>query len=139
MIVLDTNVVSETIKLRPEPLVVNWLNRQARETLYLTAVSLSELLFGIELLDEGRRKREMARAVQQLLDERFVARVLPFDTVCAATYANLMSRARHRGLAIAISDGQIAAIAKAHGFAVATRDRGPFEAAGLKVIDPWVA
>lgn len=139
MIVLDTNVVSETIKLHPEPLVVNWLNRQAKKTLYLTAISLSELLFGIELLDEGRRKREMAQAVQQLLDERFVARVLPFDTGCAATYASLMSHARHRGLAVAISDGQIAAIAKAHGFAVATRDRGPFEAAGLKVIDPWQA
>ena len=105
--------------------------------MYLTAISLAELLFGIALLDEGRRKREMSEAVQTTVDERFGARVLSFDAQCAETYASLMSQARRRGLAIAISDGQIAAVAKSRGFAVATRDIGPFVAAGLSVINPW--
>ena len=137
MIVLNTNVVSEALKPRPDAAVMSWLNQQRSDALYLTAVSASELLYGIALLDEGRRKHTMAQAAQALIIECFEARMLSFDKECAVTYATLMSQARCAGRTIDISDGQIAAIAKRHGFVVATRDRGPFEAAGVSVMDPW--
>ncbi len=139
MIVLDTNVVSEVLKPRPDPVVVDWLNRQAAGTLYLSAISLSELLLGLELLDEGRRKRNLALSLHTIIESLFGSRVLSFGEMSAATYADLVSAARRRGHAIEAPDGQIAATAQEHGFAVATRDRMPFEAAGLKVIDPWAA
>ncbi len=139
MIVLDTNVVSEVLKPRPDPAVLGWLNQQATGTLYLSAVSLSELLLGLELLDEGRRKRNLATSLHAIIENLFGSRVLSFDETSAVIYADLVSAARRRGRTIEVPDGQIAATAKQHDFAIATRDRGPFEVAGLKVIDPWQA
>jgi hypothetical protein len=137
MIILDTYVVSEPMRAQANPSVQDWLDRQAAETLYLTATNLSELLFGIELLPDGRRKTEMAAALQKLLSRLFESRILAFDQAAAAAYALLVSRARAKGLAISVADGQIAAIAAVHGFTIATRDTAPFLAAGVPVINPW--
>ena len=139
MIVLDTNVISEVMKPRPHTSVIEWLDHQAGSSLSITTISLSELVLGIELLADGRRKREMGNALRAMLEKLFGSRILPFDTPCAAAYAELVSQGRYRGLAVAVQDGQIAAIAKSRGFAVATRDVGPFMAAGLEVINPWEA
>ena len=139
MIVLDTNVVSEVLKPRPEPLVTSWLNQQAKANLFIATISLAELLLGLELLAEGRRKRELHIALSGILHRLFGARILPFDADCAVAYAEIVSQARRRGRAIQTQDGQIAATAKSNGLAVATRDRGPFLAAGVKVVDPWAA
>jgi hypothetical protein len=139
MIILDTNVISEPMKERADPAVAAWLDRQAAETLFLTATNLSELLVGVELLPEGRRKRGMAEAMQQLLADLFGTRFLDFDREAALAYAFVVSRATARGVSISVADGQIAAIASVHGFAVATRDTAPFLAAGVTVINPWVS
>lgn len=137
MIVLDTNVVSEPLRPRPEPHVLNWLDRQAAETLYLSTVSLSELLLGIGALPAGNRRRVLAASLDRQIIELFGARILSFDVPAAQAYAVAVWQARRNGAAISVSDGQIAAIAAANGFAVATRDETPFRAAGVSVINPW--
>jgi predicted nucleic acid-binding protein len=136
MIILDTNVVSEAMKPSANPVVTAWLNRQAAETLYLTSVTLAELLFGIASLADGRRKKALAGTLNDLLD-LFGDRILSFDTRAARSYAQLALAARSAGKGFPIPDGYIAAIAIAHGFAVATRDTGPFEAARMTVVNPW--
>lgn len=138
MIILDTNVVSEPMKPQGNPAVRDWLDQQVAETLYLTATSLSELLLGVEILPDGKRKEGLAAALGELIGELFGSRILPFDhKAAAATYAPLIRRARANGQAISVADGQIAAIATLHGFAVATRDTAPFAAAAVPVINPW--
>jgi len=138
MIVLDTNVVSEMMKPKPEAAVLAWLNEQTAELLYLTSVTLAELLFGIAALPVGKRKERLTGAVNGLID-LYEGRVLFFDTGAARRYAILASAARLNGRGLPMSDGYIAAIAASNDFAIATRDTGPFEASGLQVINPWTA
>jgi len=138
MILLDTNVVSEGIKPEPHPSVLAWLDVQTAETLFLSSISVAELLFGFGALPDGRRKDMLAARIDCLLDQ-FVGRILPFDTAAARRYADLAVKARRDGKGFPIPDGTIAAIAAAHGFAVASRDTSAFTAAGLTVIDPWTA
>jgi toxin FitB len=136
MIVLDTNVVSEAMKPNPNPAVQAWLNEQAAETLYLSSITLAELLFGIGSLPAGRRKNALTQTLDGLLD-LFGDRVLAFDTDSARHYGELAVKARSAGKSFPTPDGYIAGIAAARGFAVATRDIAPFQAAGLNVINPW--
>lgn len=138
MIVLDTNVVSEAMKPESHPAVRAWLDAQAAETLYLSSVTLAELLFGIGALPDGRRKNALTQTLDGLL-ELFGERVLAFDTDAARHYAELAVTARSAGKSFPTPDGYIAAIATARGFAVATRDVSPFRAAGVNVINPWEA
>ncbi|VXB34529.1 type II toxin-antitoxin system VapC family toxin [Aeromicrobium sp. 9AM] len=139
MIVVDTNVISEPLRKGHEQRVRDWLNRQAPETLYLSAVTVAELTLGVELLSDGRRKDDLRGAVRSLIAETFRGRVLAFDGAVAQAYASLVADARMRGRSISFADGQIAATASHHSFAVATRDTSPFEACGLTVINPWTA
>jgi predicted nucleic acid-binding protein len=137
VIVLDTNVISEPAKPLADPAVVAWLDRQPKETLYLCAPVLMEVLLGITLLPEGKRKRGMATAVQTLFANYFVDRFLAFEREAAMLYASLASRAAAKGYSISVADCQIAAIAAVHGFTVATRDTAPFLAVGVHVANPW--
>lgn len=137
MIILDTNVVSEPMKPEGDRRVRDWLDDQLAETLYLTSISLSELLLGVEVLPDGKRKEGLASALTELLTELFGPRILPFDQQAATAYAARVSRARASGRAISMADGQIAAIAAVHEFTVATRDTAPFTAAGVPVVNPW--
>lgn len=136
MIVLDTNVVSEAMKPEPHPAVMAWLNAQAAPTLYLSSVTLAELLFGIAALPAGRRKDLLSQALEGLL-RLFRDRVLPFDTDAARHYAELAVTARAGGRGFPTPDGYIAAIAASRGFLVASRDTAPYEAARVSVINPW--
>lgn len=136
MILLDTNVVSETMKPTPDKAVLAWLDAQSAETLFLSSVTVAELAFGIEALPTGRRKDMLAAALDGVL-ELFAGRILPFDTPAARRYGVLGSRARAAGRGFPTPDGYIAAIATEHGFGVATRDASAFQAAGVAVIDPW--
>ena len=138
MILLDTNVVSEAVKPESHPSVRAWLDAQSAETLFLPSITVAELLFGIGALPDGRRKDMLAARIDSLLDE-FAGRILPFDTSAARRYADLAVKARAAGKGFPAPDGYIAAIAAAHGFAVASRDTSAFNAAGLTVIDPWTA
>ena len=136
MIVLDTNVISEAMKPEPNPAVRAWLNEQVAETLYLTSVSLAEMLFGIAVLQAGRRRNSLTRTLDGLLG-LFGDRVLPFDTDAARRHAALAVAARDSGRGFPTPDGYIAAIAASRGFIVASRDTSPYEAGGLQVVDPW--
>ena len=138
MILLDTNIVSEAMKAEPDPAVRAWLDEQAAETLFLSSVTIAELAFGIGALPEGRRKANLVAALDGVL-ALFAARILPVDTDAARRYGELAVAARAAGKGFPTPDGYIAAIAAAHGFAVASRDTGAFLAAGLTVIDPWAA
>jgi predicted nucleic acid-binding protein len=138
MILLDTNVVFEAMRPSADPVVSNWLNDQATESLYLSSVTLAELLFGIACMPDGRRKNALAETLDALL-ELFGSRILPFDAEAARGYAVLRARARAAGRAIGPADGYVAAIAAAHDLIVATRDTAPFAAVGLTVINPWDA
>jgi predicted nucleic acid-binding protein len=138
MILLDTNVVSEAMKPEPAPTVQAWLDAQAAETLFLSSVTVAELMFGVGALAKGRRKDRLNAALDGALD-LFADRILPFDTSAARHYAELAVRARAAGKGFPTPDGYIAAIAAAHDFAVASRDTSAFIAAGIGVIDPWSA
>jgi hypothetical protein len=137
VIVLDTNVISEPLKPLADPALVAWLDRQGKETLYLCAPVLMEVLLGISLLPDGKRKRGMTIAVQALFTNYFADRFLAFERQAAVFYASLASRSSSGGYSISVADCQIAAIAAVHGFAVATRDTAPFLAAGVPVVNPW--
>lgn len=137
MIVLDTNVVSEAIKPGRDETVIGWLDNQSAETLYLTATSLSELLLGVAIMPEGKRKNNISAGLDALLAKLFGSRVLPYDREAAIAYSVLVGTTRRAGKAVSMPDGQIGAIARVHGFAVATRDTAPFLALGINVIDPW--
>ena len=137
MILLDTNVVSEPLKASCDKSVLSWIDEQVIETLYLSTISLAELRFGIAVLPEGKRRDTLFSSLEQQVLPLFAGRILLFDEQASQAYATLRARARTAGQAIATVDGYIAAIAVTHGFAVATRDTSPFEAVGLKVINPW--
>jgi predicted nucleic acid-binding protein len=136
MIILDTNVVSEAMKPEPNPVVRAWLNDQAAETLYLSSVTLAELLFGIAALPSGKRKDMLALTLEGLMG-LFKDRVLPFDVEAARHYADLAVVAKVSGRGFPTPDGYIAAIAASRGFIVASRDTAPYEAARVTVINPW--
>lgn len=139
MILLDTNVISETQRQAPNAHVLNWIDAQALETLYLSAITVAELRAGIALMPPGKRRDRLHNSLEKHLLPMFTNRVLSFDLACTKTYADLLAKARATGLAIETADAFIAAIALANGFIVATRDTSPFEASGLTVINPWEA
>lgn len=137
MILLDTNVVSEPLKLAGHPGVLAWLDAQLIETLYLSTISLAELRFGIAALPEGKRKDTLNNSLEQRILPLFAGRILSFDEATSKAYGELRAFAQSQGKAIAPADGYIAATAICSRLMVATRDTGPFEAAGLQVINPW--
>ena len=136
MILLDTNVISEAMKPAPDDTVRAWLDEQAAETLYLSSVTIAELLFGIGALPAGKRKDRLTEALDGVM-ELFADRVLPFDVAAARHYADLAVKARAAGKGFPTPDGYIAAIAASRGFNVASRDASAFDAARLKAINPW--
>lgn len=139
MILLDTNVVSEPMRPKPDRNVLAWLDDQAAESLYLSTVSLAELLLGIETLPAGKRRKTLAAALDEKIIALFGERIVPFDLAAAETYAKIVTRACRHGHLIAVADAQIAAIAASHQFSVATRDEAPFQAVGVPIINPWTA
>lgn len=137
MILLDTNVVSEPLRHAPEARVIEWIDAQPLETLYLSAMTVAELRAGVALLPAGKRRAALHENFEKRVLPMFVGRVLPFDLACTSAYAELLATVRKSGSGIETADACIAAIAVANGFAVATRDTSPFQAAGLTVINPW--
>ncbi|MFT4248062.1 MAG: type II toxin-antitoxin system VapC family toxin [Pseudomonas sp.] len=137
MILLDTNVISEPQRRTPNARVLDWIDAQALETLYLSAITVAELRAGIALMPAGKRRDGLSENLEKRLLPMFANRVLPFDMACTKAYAELLAKSRDAGLAVHAADAFIAAVAIANGFAIATRDTSPFEAAGLHVINPW--
>ena len=139
MILLDTNGISEPQRQVPNARVLDWIDAQALETLYLSAITVAELRAGIALMPAGKRRGSLHENLEKHLLPMFANRVLSFDMACTKAYAELLAKSRTAGLAVETADAFIAAVALANGFTVATRDTSPFGAAGLNVINPWEA
>lgn len=139
MILLDTNVISEAWKPVPDPRVLAWIDAQAIDTLYLSAVTVAELRFGIAAMPVGKRRETLDRRLEQEVLHLFESRVVPFDLDASRAFAQVIVVAKEAGRAVGTADGYIAATAAANGLMVATRDTSPFEAAGLSTINPWNA
>ena len=137
MIILDTNVVSEPTRPHPSEDVRSWLATQPRAETYITAITAAELLYGLALMTNGRRKQALARALRDLIGIEFRDRILPFDQRAAEHFAMIASDRRKTGTPINVYDAQIAAIARAHRAKIATRDIGDFRDCGVELIDPW--
>ena len=137
MIVLDTNVVSELMRDNAHAEVLAWLDERPARELFVTAVTEAEIRAGIAFLPEGKRRKGLGEAAEQVLDNLFAGRVLPFDSSAARAYAEIAAARRAAGRPISQADGQIAAIAGSRGMAVATRNVGDFEGMGIDIIDPW--
>ena len=137
MIVLDTNVVSEPLKLAPAPAVLRWLDAQEPQTLYITSVVWAELMAGVAALPQGRRRTALAKALTEQVLDLFGSRVLPFDTRAAEAFAKNHASAQAQGNSIGFADCAIASIASAQGFALATRNTRDFKGVDIVLIDPW--
>jgi predicted nucleic acid-binding protein len=136
LIILDTNVASEPAASRGDERVLAWFDRQLPNSLFLTAISIAELFSGVAVLPEGRRKVALRQALEEIVAE-IATPILPFDREAALAHAAVVVQAKANRYTLPVADGQIAAIAKVHGFAVATRDVRPFRAAGVAVVNPW--
>ena len=137
MIVLDTNVVSKPLKLQPDEAVLRWFNRQEPQTLFISAVTLAELLDSVGKLPKGRRRDLLDTSLRQRVLPLFAGRILAFDEPTAEAFARIRESTRSAGTTIGLADAYIAATAAARGFTVASRDTAPFLAAGLELVDPW--
>jgi toxin FitB len=138
MIILDTNVVSEAMQLAPSPKVMRWFS-VARDSdgLFLTTITVAEILYGIALLPRGKRRDNLQAEAEAVFAKDFPGRLISFDEQAARVYGNIAARRRKQGRPIAELDAQIAAIAVAHGAALATRNVYDFEGCELRLINPW--
>ncbi|WP_367026081.1 type II toxin-antitoxin system VapC family toxin [Methylococcus sp. ANG] len=138
MILVDTNVVSELMKAKPDAIVLGWLDGQSRSDLFTSAITQAEIELGIALLPDGKRRAALASAADAMFAEDFAGAVLPFDAGAARHYAMLVAHRTRVGRPITVEDAQIAAIALRHGLTLATRNLRDFqEIAELALIDPW--
>jgi predicted nucleic acid-binding protein len=137
MLILDTNVVSEPLKPAPHPAVLDWLNAQEPQTLFITAINVAELLAGVEAMPAGKRRDALAQALTTQVLPLFDGRVLPFDARAAEVFAKLNAQAQRQGNPMGFADCAIASIARAHGFGLATRNVKDFKGTDVEVIDPW--
>lgn len=138
MIVLDTNVLSELTRPAPAEAMTDWLDLQAKSELVTTAVSAAEMLTGVAKLPAGKRQTNLAAIVAAVLDV-FDSRMLPFDGRAAAEYAEIAASRIRKGRPIGIVDAQIAAICRARGATLATRNVKDFDGVGVEVVNPWTA
>jgi predicted nucleic acid-binding protein len=138
MIVLDTNVISELMKPTPELKVVAWLDAQPDSECFITAVTEAELRYGIAIMPAGQRRQQFQAALAEMLAVDFAGRILPFDSAAAELFAIIAAHRRGTGKPISQLDAQIAAIARANGAALATRNVADFDDCGITVINPWI-
>lgn len=137
MILLDTNVVSEVMKARPAETVVTWLNGQESAKLYVSAITIGEIAYGLRILPDGKRRSGLRERFEQFIALAFDQRVLAYDESAARIYGELMGDRKELGLPMSVPDGQIAAIARRDHLSVATRNVLDFQNCGVEVINPF--
>jgi len=137
MIVLDTNVLSETLRPEPDARALKWLAAQSRAALFTTTITRGELLYGVRLLAESKRKSSLLAAVRAIFDQDLAGQVLSFDSDAADAYAEIAASRKTAGKPISQFDAMIAAIARSRGAGLATRNVKDFVQCGIDVIDPW--
>ena len=136
---LDTNVLSEVRRPVPDSNVLAWLDQVDEDRVYLSVISIAEIARGIALLDDGRRKHELAIWLEHELPARFESRILDLDAPTALLWGRLTGDAKREGRGLSVMDGWIAAIAKRHGLTLVTRNTKDFEGTGIELLDPWSA
>ena len=136
MIIADTNVVSELMKVEPSPAVRTWALAQGHHELRITAITVAEILYGIERLSIGRRKDTLREAAVEVFS-RFTEDVLPFDFAAATVYPVIVDHSDRQGMRISGYDAQIAAICRANDASLATRNEKDFAGVGIEIINPW--
>ena len=137
MIILDTNILSELLAPSPDAAVMAWVAEQPPLSMFTTTITEAEILYGLRLLPEGRRRRELETAILPIFTDDFSGRVLPFDRDATDFYATIATDRRRAGRPISQFDAQIAAIALSRGASLATRNIPDFEAIGLHLVNPW--
>ena len=137
MIIVDTNVISELMRPRPDTRVATWARFQPPDELFTTAVSEAEVRYGVARLPAGVRREELHHAADQILRGLMRDRILPFDSEAAQRFASIMAERRRAGHKISIPDAQSAAIVASHGATLATRNTRDFQDCGVRVINPW--
>ncbi len=137
MIILDTNVLSEFMTSPPSGVVLEWLNSQDTASLYVTSISIAEVCYGLQAMPEGKRRRLLEDRFEQFIINAFASRILNFDESAARLYGELRAYRRKIGRPLSNFDGQIAAIARSHGFSLATRNVRDFEHCLVELINPF--
>ena len=137
MIILDTNVLAEVLRPTPDPRVIDWLAAQPQSALFTTTITRGELFYGIKLLPDGQRRRNLQEAVQALFDQDLAGRVLSFDNDAADSYADIAISRRQAGNPVSQSDAMIAGIVRSRGARLATRNVKDFTGSGIEIVDPW--
>jgi toxin FitB len=137
MIVLDTNVVSELMKPQTNERVLGWVDAQAQDELFMTAVTVGEVLYGIARLPDGKRRSELRAAADETFDIDFIDHVLAFDKAAAEHYGHVVSQRERSGRPISLADAMIASICLSYSASLATRNIADFEGVGLELINPW--
>jgi toxin FitB len=139
MIIADTNVLSELMKVSPDPAVLAWAGRQPLVRLFTTTITMAEVLYGVERLPSGKRRTGLASEAERTFRQDFAGRILTFDVDAAAAYARIVVAQAKSGHPMNVLDAQIAAIALCRGAKLATRNTRDFEGAGVDLINPWTA
>jgi predicted nucleic acid-binding protein len=137
--ILDTNVVSEPMLALPSAVVQTWWSQQQPGTLFITAVTVAEVLYGIELLPHGKRRAALLAGAELMFGKVLAGRILPFDEDAARAFAAIAASRRAQGRPITDLDAQIAAIARSRGATLATRNTADFEGCGIRLVNPWLA
>ena len=137
MIILDTNVVSELMRPTPERMVLRWFGNQAAEDLHVTAVTVAEILYGIELISAARRREVVRAGAEKMFEEVFADRILAVEDRAARAFSQIASSRRRQAKPMSGVDAQLAAIVRVHGATLATRNPYVFEGCGVRVVNPW--
>jgi len=137
MIILDTNVISELVRLAPEPAVGKWLGGHPPGSIFLCATSEAELRLSVSLLPQGKRRDALSAAVGILIELKFRGQIVPFDSGAAVQFADIVATRRRAGRPISVADAQIAAITRSRGAVIATRNVDDFAGTGIEIVNPW--
>ena len=138
MIVIDTNVISEVMKPSPSLAVLEWLNQQNSNSLFVSTITLGEIEYGLRILPAGKRRYDLKERFEQFMFQAFRQRILVFDEAAARSYGEVMGHRKELGRPMSVPDGQIAAIARSRGFAIATRNTSDFEECGVDLFNPFL-
>ncbi|NMY65607.1 type II toxin-antitoxin system VapC family toxin [Pseudomonas sp. WS 5018] len=137
MILLDTNVLSELMRVKPAPQVLEWVDAQPASDLVISAITVAEILYGIARQPDGKRKQGLLEIASAMFDEDFAGNILPFDADAAVHYAEIAADTEAKGRVVDMADAQIAAIARLYDAVIATRNVRHFETLGVALVDPW--
>ena len=139
MILLDTNIVSEVMRAMPAESVLEWLNEQDSSELYVSTITIGEIVYGLRVLPDGKRRSGLNEKFERFIAQAFAQRVVPYDEPSARLYGEVMGARKELGRPMSVPDGQIAAIARSNHMAVATRNVTDFERCGIEIINPFEA